>query len=517
MGTATTSVCPVCLRVLPAQRVTINEAVYLDKACPQHGEFSTLVWSDAIDYARWGKAAEAGETDEGGPCCGSPASDGLPGAGTARTARTDSPPCPTGCGGCTEHNVRVCCVLMEVTRRCNLNGPVCFASSEGGTPADQDPSLEVIASWYDKLYEKAGACHIQLSGGEPTLREDLCQIIRIGRDKGFSYFQLNTNGIRLAEDPGLAMRLKDAGLTCVFLQFDGTDDRINQALRGARLLSLKQRTIDACAAARLPVVLVPTVAGGINDEDLAAIIDYGIQRSPVVRGVHFQPMSFFGRHTVTATRVTIPELLLALEVQSGGMLSRGHFSGGGVENPHCSFNANYVIDDEGRLQLLGTKASSCCGPTIEAEPESTASCCEAEPVASCCEPEPVASCCKPEPAASCCGQTPEDAPESVTSCCGQTAENDLVARAQDIQQRRWGTDLDTLPAERPEPGTLDEFLWQTRARGFSVTGMAFMDAHTQDFERLRSCYIFILDSNGDPIPFCAYNLTDARGTGPYRG
>jgi hypothetical protein len=336
----------------------------------------------------------------------------------------------------------------------------------------------------------------------------------MGREKGFSYFQLNTNGIRLAEEPSLAQHLKDAGLTCVFLQFDATDDRINRVLRGTELLEKKQKAIDACAIARLPVVLVPTIAGGINDSEVAAIINYGIQHSPVVRGVHFQPMSFFGRCDVTAKRVTIPELLLQIEEQSGRILQREDFSGGSVENPHCSFNANYIINDKGYLEPLKSRRTSCCGPVIEEDPV-VSSCCgpviEEDPVvSSCCGPvieeDPVVS--------SCCGPTTTEIPSLPTSRYRPT--DDPVARAQDIQQRRWGTNLDALPIDRPEVGSFDEFLWQTKARGFSVTGMAFMDAYTMDFDRLCSCYIFTLDPEGNPIPFCAYNLTNTQGSGLYR-
>jgi uncharacterized radical SAM superfamily Fe-S cluster-containing enzyme len=502
MSVQTTSVCPVCLRALPAQRIERDDALYLEKHCPQHGAFSTRIWSDMIDYERWGLDEES---------------------------TTPASRCPSECLDCAEHRVRPCCVLLEVTHRCNLGCPVCFAqasvsshaatdtvavtasrdmsvsrSSDPAIPISRkqtsgflasttrdgnalDPSLETIAAWYDKLYEKAGACHIQLSGGEPTLRDDLDQIIRIGREKGFSYFQLNTNGIRLAEEPDLARRLKDAGLTCVFLQFDATDDRINRTLRGIDLAEKKQKAIDACGSARLPVVLVPTIAGGVNDNEVAAIVNYGIQRSPVVRGVHFQPMSFFGRCNITAERVTIPELLLLLEEQSDRMLQREDFSGGGVENPHCSFNANYLINDKGRLEPLKSRQTSCCGPTIEEEPV----------------------------VSSCCGSVTIEKPlSSPTSYC--RSADDPVARAQDIQQRRWGTDLDALSIDRPEAGSLDEFLWRTKARGFSVTGMAFMDAYTMDFDRLRNCYIFTLDPAGNPIPFCAYNLTNAQGNGLYR-
>lgn len=137
--------------------------------------------------------------------------------------------------------------------------------------------------------------NIQLSGGEPTVRDDLPDIIRLGREKGFTYFQLNTNGLRLAREPGYAQKLKQAGLNCVFLQFDGVTNGPYQALRGAPLLEEKKRAIQSCAAARLGVVLVPVVAPGINLDQLGAILDFALEWLPVVRGVHFQPITYFGR------------------------------------------------------------------------------------------------------------------------------------------------------------------------------------------------------------------------------
>ena len=75
--------------------------------------------------------------------------------------------------------------------------------------------------FYDRVMAGSGPSNIQLSGGEPTMREDLPDIIRLGREKGFSFIQLNTNGIRLAATSGYARTLKEAGLSSVFLQFDG--------------------------------------------------------------------------------------------------------------------------------------------------------------------------------------------------------------------------------------------------------------------------------------------------------
>ena len=65
--------------------------------------------------------------------------------------------------------------------------------------------------------DHGGPFNIQLSGGEPTMREDLPEIIHMGREKGFTFFQLNTNGIRLAQEAGYARKLKKAGLNTGFL------------------------------------------------------------------------------------------------------------------------------------------------------------------------------------------------------------------------------------------------------------------------------------------------------------
>ena len=57
--------------------------------------------------------------------------------------------------------------------------------------------MATIRFWYERVREGGGNCNIQLSGGEPTVRDDLPDIIRMGRDYGFPFIQVNTNGLRL--------------------------------------------------------------------------------------------------------------------------------------------------------------------------------------------------------------------------------------------------------------------------------------------------------------------------------
>ena len=433
----TKSVCPVCLRVLDAQKRAEKDGVYLDKSCPEHGPFSTLIWEGNLaSYTSWRRENRAVDPP--------------------REGKEPSKGCPLDCGLCTAHQRKGCCVLLEVTKRCDLRCPVCFASAG---EAGEDMSLAEIARQYDWLMAHGGPFNIQLSGGEPTMRGDLGEIIRLGRDKGFSFFQLNTNGLRLAAEPDYARELKAAGLNTVFLQFDALDDEVYRILRGRALLKEKLRCVENCAAAGLGVVLVPVLARGVNEEQLFPIVRYALDNAPAVRGVHIQPISYFGRCALErpARPLTIPAVLRLLETQSGGLLHAADFSGGGAENPYCSFHAAYRIQPDGGLKPLPRRdgGGSCC----TSSDDSRVSVAENWSGESC--------------------------------CCG--GQSDLS-----------------------ETSAFDEFLNEVRRRSFTVSGMVFQDAWNLDLERLRRCHICEADARYGMVPFCAYNLTAEDGRTLYR-
>jgi uncharacterized radical SAM superfamily Fe-S cluster-containing enzyme len=199
---ATESVCPVCLMRIPAQRVGQGEDVYLRKTCPEHGAFQTILWRGQPAYSGWARPK-------------------IP-AHPANPLTPIRQGCPLDCGLCPDHRQQTCTALLEVTRRCDLRCPFCFA--DAGALALPDPDLGVIEGWYRSLLNASGPCNIQLSGGEPTQRDDLPEIIALGKSLGFSFIQVNTNGLRLARDAAYVKRLRQAGLSSVFLQFDGSQD-----------------------------------------------------------------------------------------------------------------------------------------------------------------------------------------------------------------------------------------------------------------------------------------------------
>lgn len=419
----TKSVCPVCLRTIDAEKAVAGDGfVHLIKTCPEHGFFDTMIWEGSADeYLAWGGACPGGEADDG---------------------------CPNNCGLCAEHRSEGCCVLLELTRRCNLRCPVCFASAGG----EGDLGLDEIARLYDMLMARGGPFNIQLSGGEPTMRDDLPEIVRLGQERGFTFFQLNTNGLRLASEAGYAAKLHAAGVSCAFLQFDGLRPGTYEALRGRDILAEKLRAIDACEWAGLPVVLVPTLVPGVNVDELGGILRFALGRGKIVRGVHFQPVSYFGRCELPEpeTRLTIPRVIREIEAQTGGAMKFADFGGGGAESPWCSFHASYRKLPDGRLKALPRRESACC--------------------------------------------------------CKKSSE------ARDFVADRWGLGS----AVREDEDGFDRFMREAVENTFTVSGMAFMDADSLELDRLRRCYISEADAERGMVPFCAYNLTARDGRALYR-
>ncbi len=173
----TESICPECLARIPARRVAEGDQVVLKKSCPEHGPFEAVIWRGEPSYASWSRPKL-------------PAYPRVP-------LTTVERGCPWDCGLCPEHRQQTCCTLIEVTQRCDLKCNVCYADS--GNAGDHDPDFREIQGMYQALLAAGGPYNVQLSGGEPTVREDLAEIISLGRSMGFDFIQLNTNGLRLAE------------------------------------------------------------------------------------------------------------------------------------------------------------------------------------------------------------------------------------------------------------------------------------------------------------------------------
>lgn len=452
----TESVCPICLKKITADRVKRGEAVFMEKTCSEHGFFEVEVWGGHLSYEDWDRIKEPSTP--------------------VNPATSVEHGCPFDCGLCPDHRQHSCCVLLEITERCNLGCPICFASSGD---ASDDPPIESLLDTMRDLLTRGGPLNIQLSGGEPSVRDDVPQIIQEGKKMGHPFFQLNTNGIRLAEEEGYAQSLSDAGLDCVFLQFDGVTDEVYRQIRGRDLFDIKIKAIEACQKAGIGVVLVPTLCNGVNIGEIGQILRFAAEHIPTVTGVHFQPMTFAGRYPEGApvNRFTLSHLLYEIEKQTDGEMKMTDFSPAEAENAYCSFSGSFLVnrDNTFRVKAAGKKSSCGCGSPV---PET-----------------PACGCGSPLPKAA-----------------------DRASQARAYVAKAWKGTARTRPLKSvraADTASLDDFLDTLKNRQLAISAMTFMDAWNLDLDRLRDCYIHIADGHR-LIPFCAYNLSAQNGKTLYR-
>jgi len=305
------SLCPICHKVIEAHLFEEDNAIKILKSCQEHGEFEDIYWSDASLYRKFDRY-------------------GVGGDGVDNPNTHSGQECPRNCGLCQNHKTGTLLAIIDLTNRCNMKCPVCFANAEV-TGHLYEPSLDMIREMMQNLRdEETVPCPaVQFSGGEPTLREDLPRITAMARDMGFSQIQMATNGIKLAGSLELCRSLEQNGMHTIYLQFDGITPEPYISLRGRDLLSIKMKALDNCKRSGLTsVVLVPTLEWGVNDGQMGDMVRFAIQNLDVVKGINVQPISFAGRIDLeerAKRRITIPDFLALLEEQTDNQITREDF------------------------------------------------------------------------------------------------------------------------------------------------------------------------------------------------
>jgi uncharacterized radical SAM superfamily Fe-S cluster-containing enzyme len=233
--------------------------------------------------------------------------------------------CPEDCGQCPEHKSHTALALLDVTNRCNLRCPICFAvAAEGGTVYEPEPEqvLEMMKNLRSNLPVPAPA--LQFAGGEPTVSKHLPQYITWAKQLGFKHVQIASNVIRIGKSKAYLQELRDAGLSTIYMQFDGVTPGPYLEARGTDLLPLKKQAIqNAREVGMESLVLVPTVVRGVNDDQLGDIIRFAAENRDVVRCVNFQPVSITGRidhASRNKMRITIPDCIHMIEEQTDGKI-----------------------------------------------------------------------------------------------------------------------------------------------------------------------------------------------------
>jgi hypothetical protein len=221
------SICPdpECRTVIPARMFAEGGKVYMEKTCATHGYFKDLYWSDVDLYLK----AEQWEFGD---------NHGL------MNPNTDSEVCPRDCGICQQHTSHTVLGNIDLTNRCNLTCPICFANANV-TGRVYEPSKEQVLDML-RLYraeQPVSGRVVQFSGGEPTIHPDFIEIVAAAKAFGYTHIQAASNGIKFA-DPDFTARAAEAGLHTIYLQFDGVDDHVYEQTRGRALLDYKLKTVE---------------------------------------------------------------------------------------------------------------------------------------------------------------------------------------------------------------------------------------------------------------------------------
>jgi len=465
----TRSLCPICNSVIDAEVVEEEGRIMLHSTCHEHGNFNNLYWSDPALYHRFEQFEEVGTGIENPQNIAPPES------------------CPSSCGLCNNHHSQTLLANIDLTNRCNLDCDFCFANARA-CGFIYEPDFEDIVKMMTVLREEkpVPAPAVQFSGGEPTMRDDLVEIIKKAKEMGFPQVQIASNGIRIANEPGYAQQIKDSGLNTVYLHFDGVSPTTNP------MLKIHEKAIENLKNVRLGVVLVPTVIKGKNDHELGDIIRFAVKNISVVRGINFQPIAFTGAATddnIKNSRITIPDVLTDIEEQMQGVLKKDDFYPVPCVLPFSDLVEAYT----GRPQVRFTAHPHCGAATyIFVQKDGSL--------------VPVNRMVDVEKFFESIGQMAEKLKKGGTI-------NKYAALLEGVRNMHgsikngeqgnttefWKIIGKTLIGQNFD--ALREFHWNA----LFIGTMHFMDRYNYDIDRVQRCCIHYATPDGKLIPFCTYN------------
>jgi len=284
----TVSLCPQCLRRIDAKVVFENGNVYMLKFCEEHGPMKVLIATDISYYKNIRNYNKASE---------------IPLKFNTKTHYG----CPYDCGLCPDHEQHSCLTIVEITDRCNLECPTCYAMSS--PHYGNHRTLEEVERMLDIIVANEGNPDVvQISGGEPTIHPQFFEILDVAKKKPIRHLMINTNGIRIAKDLEFTKRLASYAPDFeIYLQFDSFEPEVLLKMRGKDLSDTRIKALENLNRVNLSTTLVITLQQGLNDHEIGKIIEFALQQ-PSVRGVTFQPTQVAGRNenfNPEADRITL--------------------------------------------------------------------------------------------------------------------------------------------------------------------------------------------------------------------
>ena len=198
----TKGICDHCAKIVSAEVIDKNGVVFIRKKCPEHGiSEHQHVWDDVETYLAFSKM------------------------NIVSGAASDK-------------------VVINLTNRCNMNCPICFANSNELSHPDFPK---------EKLKDLNNFKYVYLTGGEPTVKDDLFDYIRSLKKQGHKVVVFS-NGLKLA-DKKYVLEIKKSGVDLIILQYDSPDEKDNLLIRGRNVLDFKKKALDNLEEFQIPVFL----------------------------------------------------------------------------------------------------------------------------------------------------------------------------------------------------------------------------------------------------------------------
>ncbi|MHA1596237.1 MAG: tetraether lipid synthase Tes [Candidatus Asgardarchaeia archaeon] len=471
----TESLCPECGRVIKAHLFEKDGKVMIRKECPEHGVFEDVYFSDVELFLKFEMFA-------------------IDGVGIENPETKLRVGCPYDCGLCNLHFSHSSIVNIDLTNRCNMRCPICFANANAAGFVYEPSYDEVIGML--KLLKNMRPVEppaIQFAGGEPTIYPCFFEVCKAAKEMGFPQVQVATNGLLMANDPTFAQRMRDSGVDTVYLQFDGFKEETYRIARGRPgFLKEKMKAIENARNVKpqpLAVVLVPVIVKGMNDDEVGKMVDFALENLDVIRGVNFQPVSFCGRINYEERikgRYTIADLIHDLEEQTDYLTKDDFFP-----VPVAAALSELVSAFKKEPKVAFTPHPLCGAATYVLKGEDGK-------VTSITSFVDVWGLFK-------------DALEIAQSVEGKFLQK-FRAALKTLKLRRYidqskapkGFNLKKLLMNVVFKGTkevLGEFHW----RVLFIGSMHFQDRYNYDIERVKRCVVHYATPDGRVIPFCAYN------------
>jgi cyclic pyranopterin phosphate synthase len=256
---------------------------------------------------------------------------------------------------------------LSVTDRCNLRCRYCMPDAGAGMIAEEELLTADEIEQIVRAAARVGIRKVRLTGGEPTLRADIVDIIRrLGALHGLHELVMTTNGIRLSS---LAAPLAAAGLRRVNIHIDSLNADRLASLCGVSCLDRIWAGIEAAEQAGLvPIKINAVVVRGYNESDVVDLARLTLERDWQVRFIELMPLGepaqFALEHYVSSqeTQALIEQAFGRLIPVSGGDLvgaGRLYSLAGGrgslgfispVSHAYCDACNHIRVTSDGRIR-----------------------------------------------------------------------------------------------------------------------------------------------------------------------